>query len=49
MAMPKGILFRVAAALTVLAVAALVAGIWWVNSLYRSEQADSARAAEAFG
>jgi hypothetical protein len=48
MATSKTILFRIVAVLTVLAVTVLVAGFWWASSLYQSEQADSARAAEAF-
>jgi hypothetical protein len=44
----KRILLRVVGALVALAVAALLAGIWWASSLYQSEQSDAAHASAAF-
>jgi hypothetical protein len=48
MALKKRILLRVVGALVALAVAALLAGIWWASSLYQSEQSDAAHASAAF-
>src|SRR5687767_157281 len=48
MASATPVVLRVVAALAAVGVAVLVAGAWWVGSLYQSEQADSARASAAF-
>ena len=48
MAPRKKVLVRVIATLVALAVAVLLAGAWWVSSLYQSEQTDAAHASRAF-
>jgi hypothetical protein len=48
MAPSKKVLFRVVGALIALGAVVLLAGIWWISSLYQSEQAESAHASAAF-
>ena len=48
MAPAKKTLLWVVGALLVLAVAALLGGIWWLSSLHQSGQTDIARAAATF-
>ena len=48
MAPAKKVLFRVVGALAAVGVVVLLAGTWWVSSLYQSEQTDTAHASAAF-
>jgi len=44
----RRVLLRIGAALVIAGLAILSVGVWWVTSLYQSEQADPARADAAF-
>ena len=48
MAPSKKVLFRVIGTLVALGLAVLLAGAWWVGSLYQSEQTDADDASKAF-
>jgi len=48
MTVARRVLLRIGAALVIAGLAVLSVGVWWVSSLYQSEQADPARADAAF-
>lgn len=48
MAPSKKVLFRIIGTLVAVGLAVLLAGAWWVSSLYQSEQTDAEDASKAF-
>lgn len=48
MSRTRSVVLRVATALIIVGLGVLSIGVWWVSSLYRSEQADQTRADAAF-